>query len=560
MTKKAKPLGSLRTISQNLKKTLIGSILEGPAVVIITDPAWTIEFVNAAFCRQTGYRPSEVIGQNASLLSAGPIMETCYAKLRDTLQAGKNWTGELQERRKNGTMYWEQALTTPIRYSKKGPVRHFLKIAEDITDRKRLEVDLKRTIDRLRIHEAQLKATCAELEIATRALRRSQAKLRHLSQTDALTGLLNRRGFACELHRAKALAERQGHSIGILIIDIDHFKQINDQHGHVIGDHILKTSAQLFRSLLRASDIICRYGGDEILIALPACDAEATRMTAMRILEAVRKTEFSKGRIKTTVTVSIGAACEFPPQGQTLEKTLKLADQALYCVKQSGRNGLAFWPSGNNQVVEIGEWASFGASAHTPLFRNVFRMLLAMLEAREKNTGVHSRRVAQMAGVLARALELPRRQIERVTQGALLHDIGKIAIPDAILLKRGPLTTSEQEIIRQHPKAGHDILRTHPEFRAIADIVLSHQEHFDGSGYPRGLKGEQICLEARVFAVIDAYDAIRMGRPYCAPRTPEETLNEIQRCRGKQFDPRVVDALVRCQNKIEAVLTFLNRA
>ena len=189
----------------------------------------------------------------------------------------------------------------------------------------------------------------------TRALNKSQDKLRRLSQEDALTGLLNRRGFNSELRRAKALAERQGHGLGFLIIDIDDFKQLNDQHGHAAGDRILKDCAALLRGHLRASDLICRYGGDELLVALPAADAETTRLTAKRIIAAVRQYVCSKGSVKLSITVSVGAACGIPQQGQSLDKILRRADRALYRVKRNGRDGLAFWPSDPDETVKIVE-------------------------------------------------------------------------------------------------------------------------------------------------------------------------------------------------------------
>lgn len=539
--------------SRGLTDVLICAVMNGPATVMITNLDGAIEYVNRTFCSLTGYALAEVFGQQASMMRSGLMPEQTYLDLWAQLRSGENWTGELQGRKKNGECYWEQASISPIR-DDTGAVCHFLKIAEDITQRKLLENELLTSIETLRMSEANLQNTCGQLAAAARALKKSQRKLQRLSQEDALTGLLNRRGFKNELRRVKALAEREGHCIGFLIIDIDRFKEINDVYGHAIGDHILKTFADLLRAHLRASDLICRYGGDEIVIALPATDPEATRLTAKRILKAVRQHDFSKGKVKLTITVSIGAACKTPVTRQSLDKVLKLTDRALYCIKKKGRNGMAFWASDEDLAASSTELDAAAESEHSQPFRLVFHMLVAMLDAREKATGDHSKRVAKMACELARAMNLQPAQVELVKQGALLHDIGKVAIPDTILLKPGPLTPAERKIVQKHPKTGYDILQSCPEFKAISEIVLSHQERFDGSGYPHGLKGKKICLGARVFAVVDAYDAIRAGRPYAKPRSEEEALLEIQKHRGKQFDPEVVDALARCQSKIEAVL------
>ncbi|HNX33763.1 MAG TPA: diguanylate cyclase [Kiritimatiellia bacterium] len=536
---------------RELAEILTYAVTNSPATVMITDLDGTIEYVNQTFCELTDFSLADVFGKKASMLRSGLLPKALYRTLWRHLRKGQSWTGELHNRKKNGDHYWEQASISPIR-DDEGNVRHFLKIGEDISQRKQLELELRSAVQKLQVRESRLQIACKTLEETTRALRKSQEKLRRLSQEDALTGLLNRRGFVAELQRVKALAERQGHGIGILIIDIDHFKAINDEYGHAAGDRILKSCASLLRAHLRASDLICRYGGDEILIVLPAADAETTRTTAQRIIAAIRQRKGSPRTKPIPITVSIGAACGVPAMGQTPEKTMKLADLALYRAKRNGRNGMAFWPS--DEKKDKNDFASFGEGAHSQPFRYVFHMLVAMLDAREKATGDHSKRVAQMAGSLANAMKLPRHQIELVTQGALLHDIGKIAIPDTILLKPASLSAAERKIVQKHPKTGHDILCSSPEFNAISEIVLSHQERFDGTGYPRGLKGKRICLGARIFAVADAYDAIRAGRPYAAPRSAGEALCEIQRGRGTQFDPDVVDALTRCQHELEVVL------
>ncbi len=330
-------------IGRELTDVLTYAVTNSPATVVITDIRGNIEYVNRKFCNLTGYAPSEALGKNASLLNSGCMPEKTIRTLWRHLEKGKSWTGEFHNRKKNGALYWEHAAISPVR-DDKGRVTHYLKIAEDITQRKQLESKLRASVETLQQHKQQLQATCEQLAAASRALKKSELQLKRLSQEDALTGLLNRRGFANELRRVKALVAREGHAIGFLILDIDHFKQVNDQHGHAMGDHVLKTCADLLRSHLRASDLICRYGGDEIVIALPAADAEHTRFAAQRILAAVRQHVCTMGRVKLPVTVSIGAACETPTPGQPVENVLKLADRALYHVKRNGRNGMAFWP------------------------------------------------------------------------------------------------------------------------------------------------------------------------------------------------------------------------
>ena len=176
-----------------------------------------------------------------------------------------------------------------------------------------------------------------------------------------------------------------------------------------------------------------------------------------------------------------------------------------------------------------------------------------ILDVREQKTGAHSRRVAQLSLVLARELGSMPEEIQTIETGALLHDIGKIGVPDSILLKPGALTAEERAVMDQHPHIGYNIIKAGPGLEEVSEIVLAHHERYDGSGYPRGLAGDDICLGARIFAVIDTYDAIRSDRPYSKGRSAEEALQEIRRHRGTLYDPAVVDAFVRCHAEIEKV-------
>ena len=535
-----------------LTDLLVNAVMTGPSSVLLADANGNIEYVNRKFSAITGYELSDAVGKNVSMLNPGVLSEHLNKIIWQQLRDGKNWSGEIEGVRKNGKHYWEQASISPIR-SENGKIQRYLKIADDITERKELETQLLATIATIRMHEAQLEETCAQLKETTEELQQSRQKLQQQSQEDALTGLLNRRGLDTELRRLKSYAERQGDPIGFMILDIDNFKKINDNHGHAVGDYILKECADLLRSLLRGSDIISRYGGDEIVVALPSADAKITRLTAKRILTEIRKHDFSIGNIKVPVTVSIGAASEIPVSGENLDNMMKMADHALYYSKRNGRDAMALWSPNDELMFENDDLQANEFSVHSQPFRSVFNTLLAMLDAREKATGDHSKRVTKMAVTLAQAMRLTPAQIELCEEGALLHDIGKVAIPDTILLKPGPLTEEEREIIETHPQIGYNILKSNPEFRDIAEIVLSHQERYDGTGYPRGLKGSEICIGARIFALIDTYDAIRAGRPYADPQSAKAALGEIKSCSGTHFDPEVVDAFIRCHKKIEAV-------
>ena len=184
-------------------------------------------------------------------------------------------------------------------------------------------------------------------------------------------------------------------------------------------------------------------------------------------------------------------------------------------------------------------------------FQFTLEAITDILDVRERKTGEHSRRVARMAIVLAREMGATPEEIQTIETGALLHDIGKIGVLDSILLKPGPLTPEEREVMLRHPHIGYNIIKAGPGLEEVSEIVLAHQERYDGSGYPRGLKGDDICLGARIFAVIDTYDAIRTDRPYSKGRSSREALEEILRHKGTLFDPAVAEAFRRCQAEIE---------
>lgn len=534
-----------RKSDDGFSEVMAYAMMNALSMVIVTDAETIIKYVNKKFTKVTGYSAEEALGQPASILESGKTPKRTHASLWRHLNKGEGWSGELRNRTKSGRLFWELASISPV-VGADGRVHHYLKISVDITGRKRLEARLQRSHDELRIREARLQAVCQELEQAAQELDKSRLHMQRLAQRDALTGLLNRRGFKDALKRVQAQAERLGNRIGFLVIDIDRFKHLNDEYGHAFGDRVLKMLAKQLKGCLRDTDLICRFGGDEVVVVLPAADAEMTQHAAQRILEAVRRAKCRAGKELIPFSVSIGAASEAPDSGLTPEQVIAQADQALYRVKRSGQHGTAaFWPVEDERIL----------SATTKILSRpcsvALGMLVVMLSTHDRATGAHSRRVAKITSVLAEEMGLSTEQVEAVRQAALLHDIGKIAIPSEILKSPEPLTAHEWQLMQRHPQTGYDILNRHPDFASIAEIVYSHHEWHDGAGYPRGLKGEDICLGARISAVADVYDTIRAGRPYAAARSAAETLAEIQRCSGSQFDPTVVDALVRCQAEIE---------
>ena len=368
-----------------------------------------------------------------------------------------------------------------------------------------------------------------------------------LATVDQLTGVRNRQAILAELEKEIDRAARYGHQLSVVMVDLDHFKRLNDSHGHAAGDHMLREIADVLRTNLRTVDVVGRYGGEEFLIVLPETDVDAAASLAEKLRRLVGRHEVIMGDgYRAAATLSAGVAGGFGGH-LNLEALVRDADNAMYSAKALGRdqvyvfheledNGLvrraAIAPGARNQAIEVGR-AAFGAATDS---------LTAALDARPGWAGKPSSMIAGAAVELALGLGLPESEIERIRVASLLHDLGKLAIPEEILTKPGELNDPEWRIVSEHPKIGQVILEQAGALRDAATIVLHHHEWYDGRGYPHGLAGEEIPVGARIVAIADAYEAMVAGRPYRAAITHEEAIKELRRHGGMQFDPQLVEA------------------
>jgi diguanylate cyclase (GGDEF)-like protein/PAS domain S-box-containing protein len=357
-------------------------------------------------------------------------------------------------------------------------------------------------------------------------------RLEWLSSVDALTELFNRRHFS-EVLRARLAGSATG--AAIVLVDVDHFKRINDSHGHQIGDLVLREIARRLDDATRPCDVTSRWGGEEFCVLLDEIgDDDELEALVERLRTAVGATPIPIGENGAVhVTISIGAVRP-SPDCHTPEQLLASADAALYVAKRGGRNQARI---GRGAPMLVPVDASEG-------LEGVVQALAAAASIRGGVSAMHSAQVAALSTAIAVELELPAATVELARLGGWLHDCGKVTVPTDILAHRGPLDEAARARMRHHAIAGEALVSVVPGLSGAAQVVRSHHERFDGVGYPDGLAGDEIPLAARIVAAADAFVAMTESRPYEGPRGHGEAIAELQRSSGSQFDPRVVDALV----------------
>lgn len=295
--------------------------------VVITDLEGAIQWVNPAFTTITGYTKEEAIGQNPRLLKSDKHEPSFYKNLWETVLAGQVWRGELVNRRKDGSTYYEEQTITPVR-NEQDKITHFIAIKQDVSTRKQAEESLRNINERLRTHIMQVE----EL----------QERLREQAIRDPLTGLFNRRYLDEMLNRELARSERQSAPISLVMLDLDHFKKINDTHGHQAGDIILRLLGDLLDDLVRAGDIVCRYGGEEFVVVMPGAPLEIAthRAEEWRLAFGLMSVQYQGATLQTTLSAGVAT---YPQHARSAEQLLRAADQALYQAKQTGRNRVVGW-------------------------------------------------------------------------------------------------------------------------------------------------------------------------------------------------------------------------
>jgi diguanylate cyclase (GGDEF)-like protein len=389
----------------------------------------------------------------------------------------------------------------------------------------------------------RLHLTSREREHIGLQLEASLREQERIANTDELTGLHNRRYADRQLEkRTRDSSGDTGLETGVLILDLDHFKDVNDSHGHPTGDEVLRLTARRLTRTLRPGDVVARYGGEEFLVILQEIERDSLPAVAERFRECIAEEPYEVGEEHPLiVTASVGGA-SMPADAATLTELLRIADRALYTAKSMGRNR-----------VQIGAHGDEGSIEGLMERGSVLNFVQGLVDYVDASYGAvdHASQAAQLAGLVADELGLDSGQRWRACAAARLHDIGKIAVPKEILSKPGALSLEEWKLLRRHPDVGAEMLSLAPGLRDVAEVVRQHHERHDGTGYPEGLTGHEICVEARVLAVCDTWVAMCSDRPHRTARTQSGAVSELRRVAGSQLDPWIVDAFLAVLNRSE---------
>ncbi len=507
--------------SQERQRGLIDCM---PAMIGHVSAEQRLLFCNKLYYDLSGLTEENVIGKTVLEV----VGENAYARLKphiDRVLAGERVVYEVPVA-DSGLSVQHLLVTYSPEVNAAGEVAGYFFSIIDISDRKKLEQE----------REAQHLQTQGLLEKAVEQ-----------ADTDPLTSLLNHRAFHKRLEEEADRCLRSGTSMAVAMLDLDNFKFFNDAYGHGAGDRVLHQVAEALLGSCRTYDILARFGGDEFAMLLPgievngASEAATTETIATRLCEALAEIGFRPPNADCTVPIMISAGVAlFPNECATRADVLDLADSRLRRCKLGQAD--------EDQTAAERLSAELTSSSHGFAMLNA---LVVAVDAKDRYTRRHSEDVMRYSIGIARELGLPEEELKTIATAALLHDVGKIGVPDRILRKPGQLTDAEFDAVRQHAAMGAAIVAAEPDLSETLDTIRHHHERWDGAGYPANLAGEAIPLHARIMAVADAFSAMTTDRPYRQSMLAEKALEILKSGAGSQWDSACVDAFCRAMDNQE---------
>lgn len=363
-------------------------------------------------------------------------------------------------------------------------------------------------------------------------------RLEEMVNIDGLTEVYNHRYFHDRLREKIMIGKKEQKPVSMIFIDIDYFKHYNDLYGHQKGDVVLKKLGHLIKESIGPDDIVARYGGEEFAVILPNTLEEVATKIAENIRIRIENTYFEgeENQPKGKLTASMGISV-YPDKAKDDVELIKSADDALYRAKFFSKNRVEVYTSILDEIkTNIDE-------KDVELVTSI-KTLISVINAKDRYTYGHVERVVIYSRLMAEKLQLKEKEKNALIYGAYMHDIGKINIPQDILMKKMKLTNDEWAQLKEHPANGVEIIKPVKSLHHVIPLIISHHERYDGKGYPNNLKGEEIPFLARVLTVVDSFDSMTSNRPYNNRKSYEEAIEEIRKCEGSQFDPKIAELFI----------------